>query len=270
MVPMGCSMADAANETRQPRAVVLVDGVRVDGWIDWAVENNAFFTANVFRVSFARSNLPAGRDAAWWSAQARIEIEIRVGFPGDPERFDVGGLASLIIGRVDDVTDNPVTGVLDVTGRDLSADLMDAKTTEKWPNRTASQIAEDLAARHGLQALAKPSTTPAGRYYQIDNVQLTDEATEWDLLTYLARQERAMVFLRGRTLVFGPRDTGAVWPLHWTAPDDDRPYAQSGALALNCARNLTLARDIIVKVRSWNAKQNREAWCRARLPGARG
>lgn len=249
-----------ADAVRAPRSIVQVNGKSLIGWESWELDNNTFYQADTFRVRFVISALPPEFDAVWWAARTEIFIEIFAGFPSNPESFVAAELESLIYGRVDDLSFDPVAGVIEASGRDLTSHFIDAKTTEKWPNRTASEIATELAVRRGLDVKATPTTKKTGTYYEIDHARLMDQRSEWDLLTWLAHEEGFMVYVKGKTLHFEPKPAETVEPylLQWTPPrtnETDYPVFYGESLVFS--RNLTLAKDVIVKVRSWNAKNKK-------------
>lgn len=249
-----------AGELRQPRGAVKINGELVAGWVSWEIDNNTFYQADTFRVTFAISGLPPAYDSAFWAKTAKIEVEILAGFPANPESYTAAELDSLIFGQADDVAFDPVHRVIEVSGRDLTAQLIDTKTTEKWPNLTASEIVQKIAAAHGLDAVVVKTTQKAGTYYEIDHVRLTDQRSEWDLLTWLAHEEQYLVYVQGKALHFEPKpaaDTATPYVLKWEAPDYSRGYPVTNFKSIQFARNLTLAKDVIVHVRSWNAKNKK-------------
>jgi phage protein D len=240
---------------RQPRAIVKVAGIQVPAWISWEVNNNTFYQADTFRVSFAANMLPSETDANWFSDQKVAFVEILAGFPSDPSNYSETDLDSLIYGRVDDVAYDPVATTLTLTGRDLTAAFIDAKTTIQYQNLTSSQIAAQLAANHGLTVVGPATTTPAGTFYAYDRVSMTDQRSEWDLLTWLAQQEGFACYVQGTVLNFGPRPPAPPEPyeLRWTLDENGHPSAN--VQDLRVSRSLTVALGVTVVVRSWNAKQ---------------
>jgi hypothetical protein len=70
--------------------------------------------------------------------------------------------------------------------------------------------------------------------------------TEWDLLIFLAGQEGFDVFVSGTSLYFQPSAASTTVPFTITPAD---------VQDLRLERSLTLARDIIVTVKSWNSHQ---------------
>lgn len=245
---------------RKPRGLVKVNGLVLPGWLDWEFDNNSHYQADTFRVTFAGAALPADRNVAWLTNQGDLTVEILAGFPTNPEAPNPGELKSFIIGRVDDVQYDPVQNTIEFAGRDYTSQLIDTKTTEVFKNQTASQIVKILAARHNLTANAVATTTLTGTFYEIDHARLTDEHTEWDLLTWLAHQEQCSVWISGTTLNFQPLPDPAKsdsYVIQWTAPSATSQSPQANVTDLKFARNLTLTKDVKVQVRSWNAKQKK-------------
>jgi len=247
-------------EVRFPRGVVKANGVPVVGWKSVEVNNNGYFQADTFRVAFAIAGLPSGYGLDYWSSTVPIQIEVMVGLLGAGDgQVTPSDLTSLILGNVDQVDVDLARGTIEASGRDRTADFIDAKTSNYYPTQTSSEIAALLAANHGLQTQITDTTTQVGDYYKTDSKVKTTgdgvrETTEWNLLTYLAQFEGFDVFVQGNTLHFEP-----------TASDSAQPYnvtvqqGQAGLLInaedLHLSRNLTLAKDVIVTVISFNQKK---------------
>lgn len=243
---------------RQPRMLALLAGTPMKGLKSLEVENNNFYQADTFRATFTLSGQQSDRQLDWWAAQTSIKCELLAGFPDNPVAYTKSDLSSLITGQVDHVEIDLYRREVHLTGRDYVAQLIDAQTTEKFQNQTASQIAQTLAARHGLTAQVTATGTKAGSFYQIDHAQLTDRRTEWDLLTYLAQQEGMVVFVRGTTLHFQPpaQETDEPYVIRYTPPGDN-PIAKGNFMDLTLERALTLSQGLVVNVRTWNAKQKK-------------
>lgn len=241
---------------RQPRGAVKVNGTLITGWIEFEISNNSYFSADTFRCSFAGANLPADRNAIWFSQQQDMFVELFIGFPQDPSNFSPSDLTSWIYGQVDHIDIDPVTNTIEVDGRDLTRVFIDEKTTQKWPNQTSSQIATMLAQKHGLTPVVTATATTVGKYYEIDHVNMADERSEWDILNYLADLEGFKVWVRGQSLYFQPApDPTKTTPysiVYQVATTSTGPKANFERLKMK--RALTVSRGIQVKIRSWNKK----------------
>jgi hypothetical protein len=140
-------------------------GTVVTGWTSAEVENTAYTSADTFSVTFAASRLPDDFDEAWFSEQTDMYAEIRIGVPPDPSSWTPEDLPPpWIYGRVDKIKYCPFKRTVSIDGRDLSALLIDSKTTEKFQNMTASQVATLLANRHGLTPVVTATSTPIGNH----------------------------------------------------------------------------------------------------------
>lgn len=241
---------------RQPRGAVKLNGELVAGWVDLEVTNNAYYSADTFRCRFAGALLPTDRNAVWFSEQQDMFVELFIGFPPNAASFSASDLESFIYGQVDHITIDPVTNTIEVDGRDLTRVFIDTKTTQKWPNQTSSQIAAQLAKAHGLNSSITATTTKVGKYYEIDHVNMADERSEWDILTYLADLEGFKVWVRGQTLYFRPApDPASTQPyqiVYQVATTSSGPKANFEGVKFK--RALTVSRGIQVKIRSWNKK----------------
>jgi len=247
----------ANGPVREPRGIVRVNGQQIAGWVEWEAESHTYRESATFRVLLSISALAAPNDEAWFCSQTTMTVELYGGFPADPSNYGVSDLDLVLVGNVDDVHYDPVQRTIELTGRDLASLLIDAKTTETFRNQTASQIATTLAQRHGLTPVVTETADLAGRYYQIDHIQLTDAHTEWDLLTWLASQVGYVVYVKQHELHFEPApdpSKAPPYPIVWTQASDTQTF-QSTVEQLDFSRTLTVGKTITVTVRSWNQKQ---------------
>ena len=216
---------------RQPRLRVVADGAALPGAVSAEVSNNNHLAADRFRVRFAARGLDA--------AALGGRLDVQVGLDG--------GWTSLLLGTADSLHFDPIRGTMDVEGRDLSAALVEARVDETFANRTSSEVAELLAARHGLEAEVTATSVAVGRLYGSERDRLTmgqfaRATTEWDLLAALAGQEGFDLFVDGPRLHFGP-------------PDEAGPVVLpvGGCVALEVEHRLALA-NVQVQVRSWGTR----------------
>ncbi len=244
-------------QVRAPRGALKINGVLAPFWDQLEVENNNYASADTFSATFLVSALPPDRDVTWFSQQQDMYCELFMGIPTDPNNYGPDDLTSYIYGQADSIEYDPTRGQIRVMGRDLTRVFIDAKTSEKFQQKTSSQIAQLLAQRRGLQAVVTPTTTPAGKYYDIDHVNFMDERSEWDILNYLAQFEGFVVYVRGQTLYFQPPpdpSTALSYPLVWTPPGPTGGYASGNVVSMQLSRALTVSRGVTVVVRSWNDK----------------
>lgn len=248
-----------ASVARQPRGIVKINGQAVEGWTEWQVDNNTFREADTWSVSFATSKLKAPFDLNWFSQQTTINAELFAGLPADAEHYSASDLKSYIYGLADQLSIDLAQGILSLSGRDLTSLLIDAKTTEKFLNQTASQIATTLAQRHGLNPIVTSTQGPVGKFYEIDHVSLTTTNTEWDLLTWLAAVNQFVVYVQGHDLHFEPAPSGDsnAYPMQWNPPDGGEGSPSANLESIVFRRTLTVGKGVVVQVHSWNQKQKK-------------
>src|SRR6185312_4249711 len=144
----------------QPRGLIRLGGQIVDGWHSFSVVSNSNYEADTFHVVYSVPALPAAFGPKWFGAQAEIFAEILAGYPSHPNAPMASQLSSLIYGRVDSIDYNPVTQMLAISGRDLTAAFIDNKLAASYVNSKASDVVVALADSHGLQ----PAVTPTSDY----------------------------------------------------------------------------------------------------------
>lgn len=216
------------------------------------VTNASHFAADTFKLTAAIGAMPSGLAANYWALSIGDELEIFAGFK---DQSGQGQTLKLIYGQVDDIDYDPVGQRISLSGRDLSARFIDNRTAEDFQDQTASQVVKTLAARRGLKASVTATTTRVGTYYELYNLRLTKEQAEWDLLMFLAEQESFDLWVSDDTLNFQPPVplTADPYVLAWSDLGQGQRNANFEDLKLH--RSQTLAKDVIVKVVSWNQAQ---------------
>jgi len=226
---------------RQPRLLVLADGIAVSGAISAQVISTAHATADRFRLALATTPLTA---AAWANTGSTL-IDIQISLDGF-------SWTSLIQGNIDLLRLDPNSGQLTLEGRDLSSRLIESRLAETFANQTSSDVATKFATQADLIPNVAPTTTLIGSYWQLEHDQIALSAhcqarSQWDLLLQLAAREGFDLWVSGSTLNFQPSaQTTAIPPL----------FLPSDFLRLSLERSFTMARDISVTVQSWNSRQN--------------
>jgi len=226
--------------SRQPRIALTINGIQVTEIISASVHQNNFYAADHFSILVAVSST-----TLLWAQADSVNVNLRIA-------QDQGSTRSVITGVADEVSMDLAAGTVTVKGRDYTAQFIETKTAEKFQNLTSSQVISTIAARHGLNSQVAATTTPTGKYYDTDHAFVTNEVSEWTLMTYLAGREGYDIYFNGNTLYFQPAANPS------TATPFDIFLSTTGTLPisnvqrLSLHRNLTLARDVIVKVISWN------------------
>ncbi len=238
----------SSDRVRTPRLRVLANGAILTDAFSAEVVSTNHYGADRFRVRAVLNGDPT-TGAAFWAATDQIELDVQVGFDGE--------FISLVQGTLDSVSMDPVGGTIELEGRDFTASLIEARTHESFTNQTASEIANVLAERHRLVGDVQMTTTPVGRYWQIEHDRITLDqfsraTTEWDLLVGLAAREGFNIWVSGRTLHF--RAPNATVPAEAVLRAARTMNGPANIAALHLRRALTLARDIEVVVKSWNSR----------------
>jgi phage protein D len=244
---------------RAPRLQLLANGTLIQGAVEASVRSNNHYAADRFTAVVALG-IDLWANAAFWASQTDILLDVQFSIDGG------GTFTSLIQGLVDTVAIDVLTGSLHIEGRDLTAALIENRTQETFANRTSSEIATLLAQSNNLIPVVTTTTTPVGRYYQSEHDrialnQFSRSMTQWDLLIFLAEQEGFDVFVSGTSLYFQP-PTASLAPAYVVTPANVRD--------LRLERSLTLARDIVVTVKSWNSRQQNAFTQTVRASGKNG
>ncbi|OGB23360.1 MAG: hypothetical protein A3I66_01460 [Burkholderiales bacterium RIFCSPLOWO2_02_FULL_57_36] len=242
---------------QQPRALVYANGDLVAQVLSFQVDNNSFFQADTFRLTLALASQPVDRGLDWWALQEKLEMEFLIGFPADPDNFTKQELTSFLVGYVDDIEFDEIDDVLILSGRDLTSKLIDYKRSISFVGElTASGVVTQIAIERGLTPIVTPTQKPVGSYYQIFHKLIASDSTYWDIVTKLAQIERYQVYVKGSELHFEPRTAPDSDPyvIRRQKPTDDRGYPIINATKLKFTRNLSIAKDLKVRIISFDQK----------------
>jgi phage protein D len=239
------------SELRQPRSIVAINGGQMP-FVSWETNNNGYYQADTFTV-----RLPLNKaQVAWWSETAVMDVIIYDATNvKDPQNFSIANLSQRLQGAVDTIEVDPIQHSVRITGRDYTSKLIDTKVAPPSRNVTASDVAKSYAATYGLTSNVTRTTAKIGTYYDFDHVSMKVEKSAWDILCYLAHQEQFIVYVSGKTLNFiplPPESAARVLTL-----DDSQRIVNGPSPTLCFSRTLTMARGIIVHVRSWNDKNKK-------------
>jgi hypothetical protein len=225
----------AAAEPRQPRFEVFLGGVLMPNVTAITVAQDDSYTAGRFSISVAD---PGAGLPAWMAGSTLVEISVQLDGQG----------ANLISGYVDEVAFDPVSGCLEVSGRDLASLPLTTLRAGNYENQSGAEIASTIAAQYGLTAAIDGSTGLYGRYYQTNTsksifAQYNKFQSDWDILTAVARSAACGLWVDGRTLNIAPIQSGL--PQTTIVPTDCH--------AINLSQQLDLAAGITVTVKSWDS-----------------
>lgn len=189
----------------QPQLRPSIGGVPVPGAVSLEIDAVGYFSAARFRIGFALGAGPS-TTIGYFSGLGLQMITIEAALNGF-------GYVTLLTGQIDNILVDLLTNSVVLSGRDLSARLIDAEISETFANQTASQIATSIAGRHQLAANVTATSTPVGQYYELDHARNAlgvhaSATTEWNLLTLLAQAENFALSVTGTTLNFGPPQPG--------------------------------------------------------------
>lgn len=246
------------SQTQQPRGIVVINGIRV-AWIDIEVNNNAYHQADSFRVTVpVTNNQPKEITREWWNAQNPMCVEIYMGFPSDPDNYDINdpNMKLMIVGNVDEFPHDLVNDTISLTGRDYSSLMIETKiVVNTAENRTASKMIKSIADSYGLgTSHIQENKKLMGTLYKNAFTKMNRNTTEWDLVSFIAKETGWQVYINGTDLYFEPKPANPpIYPLVWSDSDRDNIKSFWGKTFV-VTRNLTLAKNIKVMVRVLNVK----------------
>ncbi|OVE45656.1 hypothetical protein CBW21_21935 [Chromobacterium violaceum] len=191
------------NVTSDARHVVgrfLLNGIEVP-FVSVDVDSNAFYSADTFSATLALSAMPPGMNLlSWWADQTSMTVQVSVGLINQ----SMTDWTTLIVGQVDKFSYMPGRFEIRLDGRDFTALLIDAKTSDKFSNQTTSQVATMLAKRHGLTPVVTPTKTSVGSIYKWDHTHVSSDSTEWDILSFFAGIDGFQCYVTGKELHYEP------------------------------------------------------------------
>jgi hypothetical protein len=166
------------------------------------------------------------------------------------------GSATLLTGVIDCVDLDYIKTRVRVSGRDLSAKLHEQQSSEKWINKTGSDIVQELAGRVGLSVSSSVTNQlKAGKKLYNDYVKMTDNVTYAQVIHKLAEFDGARWWVDPQG-TFHYADLGnpeGVYTLNY----DRGPPIVSDCLQLQVSVNLKASEGQQVTVKSWHPKDKK-------------
>jgi phage protein D len=141
-------------------------------------------------------------------------------------------------------------------GQDKTAKLIEAKVSEKWLNKTDRDIITDLAARQGLTVEFGADAEKSGLEFSEDRNEIASLDSAWNIIVSLAKKAGCIAFIKGDVLYVQPIDaeSGAVYAIDYQRLAEGA-IVQSNAIGITLSRDLSLSKEVTVKVESWRHKQ---------------
>jgi hypothetical protein len=180
-----------------------------------------------------------------------------------------GSFATLITGEIDTTSFDYIGRTIRCHGRDKAAKLHEKMTSEKWLNKTGSDIVQDLCGRIGLSCNANIGGLLAGKMVQQDYVRLSDNVTFAKIIHKLAEFDGARWWVDNNG-VFNYVAAGSpagTYTLNYVPPS---PYIRADFTKLTITRNIPAGKTINVKVNSWNPSDKQAYKKEATVGGSGG
>lgn len=241
---MGRSRDDIA--VRAPRVRVRLNGTYVDSILHLEATICSSCKSSRFEVTVSTGG--SSLNGQWLdSATGPVSVTILI-------RSDISNAESVIIeGLADDIAFDPINRIARLQGRDYSSVLIDSSYQGAFCNQTASEIANQIAQRHGFTPNIVETETMVGSYQSgnYNRMLLNAHArttSEWDLLTQLASTEGFELFVNGTTLVFAPPET---------LPKSNFVIVNNNAKSIAFHKSCPISNQAKIVVKSWNSWLNR-------------
>jgi phage protein D len=253
----------APGYANRPRLRVLSNNAPIPGALAARIESNNHFQADRFTLSFVPALNGATGTLNWWSGQKLIPVDIQLGLlplgaqPNQPPTW-----TSLLTGVADKMTIEPGRNMVQIEGRDLTANFIDNLNTGEFVNQSSSAIVQSLAQEYGMTAQVTNTNDTVGRYWA-DGRTISKShkdgktTTEWDLIVSLAKKEGYDAFVQGNVLYFQPPTPATATPYTWLYKFDAQGRQSGNVSSLKMDRTLTISKGMHVTVKSWSVKQAR-------------
>src|SRR5258708_5582716 len=173
--------------TRQPRCTV--NGIVP---IECSLNISQHATADTFAAVIALDD-PANPGPAYWADTAPIPVTIMA-----TNDTATGSMTQMFTGNAETVEINWDQRTVHISGRDLTGQLIDTKTNEKWLNKQPQDIITDLAGRAGL-TVQFSGTAPdrAGLKYKDDYNRISELDSQWNVIFRLTKEMGCIAYVKG-------------------------------------------------------------------------
>lgn len=167
-----------------------------------------------------------------------------------------GASGTLLTGEADNATFDLIGRTIKVSGRDKAHKLHGKKTSEKWINKTGSEIVQDLAGRVGLSVKIEGQGLKAGKLLEQDFVRLSDNVSFAYVIAKLAELDGARWWVdKTGTLHYQSNNNqSGSYTLNMR---DANGQVSADFMQLHIHRNIQAGKPIEVKVNSWHPKDKK-------------
>lgn len=233
---------------RRPRARVTIDGSTLTP-LQCSVRVSKHQSADSFFAEIALDEV-SGFDEAFWSDTGAIPVTISGTNDAGSETYQ-----NLLTGQVERMQISLAKRTVMLRGQDKTASLIEAKTNEKWLNKTDRDIIEELAGRQGLSVQFDGEAGKSGLEFNQDRNEIASLDSAWNIIVALAKKAGSIAFVKGDILYVQPidADSGSVYTIDYQRLTEGIA-AQSNAVSIALNRDLNLAKEVTVKVQSWRHK----------------
>lgn len=249
------NLLNTDDQLRTPRGFVSINNQLVT-WESFELSNTRYSAAGTFKVVVPVNVLPKSLSLSDLVNDSPLVVQINAGNVSQTNPNDVtpSDLPMLIMGDADEIIFNPQNTSVTISGRDYISLFLDNKVKQSFLSQTSSDIVTQFATTRGLKPVVTSTTTQVGNYLKNQFNLLTSQITEWDLMTFLAREEGFDLYVIGKSIYFEPRSTSTPYAIVLTIPYYTTPgsISSSNVEEISLTRNLRLSKDIIVNVQSWN------------------
>ncbi len=175
---------------------------------------------------------------------------------------------SLVTGEIDSASVHYVDGTVHVSGRCVSAKLLQRKSAEKFQNQRHSDVVKTLLGRAGIKGEVEDSALMAGKRWNIDFSSLTDGMSYLGIIHKLAEADGARWWTDGEG-VFHYTTQGpdkAAYKIRYVPPTH-LTYGFGDCADLKISRNIQAGKGVKTRVHSWNQREKKNHIGEAEVPG---
>jgi phage protein D len=235
-------LIDGLTTVRTPRINACLNDVTVDSVMRLDVNLSGSCKSSRFELTVSTLGL---RLPLWLLQLPTTPVTVSISVSDDDNNTN----SSILQGLADSVAYDPINQVARIEGRDYSAVLVSSSYQGSYCNQTSSEIASQIAIRHGFTPIITVTSKLVGSYQCDGYNQVLLNAhshvlTEWDLLSDLATKEGFELFVTGTNLVFAPLASLQVNYI---------TLALSDIKSIRLHQECSLSGQNTVTVKSWNS-----------------